>query len=285
MTKETLLKSAIKDYKDINNQVLAIPYKRYVDNQGYSFIIKQPKKAFNLNCVIHIDTEWTIDDLLGNIRSVKVDLITRQRLTTNVLIEYENLVIFISSYDNYNETMGQYDYKGSAIKATDMILLKEPTEIYGNSVFDKLVDYDKYKIIPKYLSKNDWNDDVILAEVESKDTYNIPNSYVSQETLNQMKSDKVTFYLVNFSREKIMQFQNDLAEYSINFRTFGFLSNFNVKDDKLLDNNAVLKTIITTLEVDLCYNLEINKNILDDKYIKNICYCIKNFDLENNTKD
>lgn len=281
-TREALLKAAIKDYKDLNNQVLAIPYKKYIDKQGYSFIIKQAKKSFNLNCAIHIDVEWSQNDFLGNVRNVGVELITRERLTTDVLIEYEDLVIFVKTYDSYNETMGQYNYKGTAIKAVDMVLLKMPTEVYGNSVFDKLVDYDKYKIIPKYLSKSDWSDDIILAEVESLETYNIPNNRENYNILTQMKSDKVIFYLVNFSREKIIQFQNDLAEYSMNFNTFGFLSNFKVTDEKLLDTNAVLKSIITSLEVDLCYNLEVEKKDSEtDKFIRNICYKITSENLEN----
>lgn len=281
MTRETLLKSAIKDYKDFKNQVKAIPYKRFVDKGGYCFIIKQNHNAFNLNCAIHISTEWAQNEYLGNIRSVDISLISRQRLTTDLLIEYEDLIIFVKSYDAYNETMGQFEYKGSAIKANDFILLKEPNTLYGSSVYEKLLSFDKYKIVPKYLSLNEWDKDYILVDIESLNTFTLTTPHFVNNTLSQMKSDKVIFYLANVSREKLLNFQNDLIEYSLNFGEFGFLSNPILRDEKNLDSNAVTQSIISSVECELSYNLEVSLNNDENKLINDICYQVKNYEIEN----
>ena len=276
MTREALLKTAIRDYEDKQNPAKLVPYKRFVDQSGYSYIIKRKNKARDIFCAIHFDTEWIQDDFLGNLRSVSVEVSTRDKLDTECLIEYQDLTIFLKSYSGYNETMKQYMYIGNCLSADQLILLEKPTKLYGNTCYDKLLEWKEYEIVPKYLSKSDWKDKKVICDIEDSQSMSLVD-YDNVENLSQMRNDIVKFTFVNFSREEIMIFQHKLMEFSINYNLIGFLENPKLKDETKLNSNALTKTLLTVLEAQLCYNLEINKK-LDSKFIRTVMYKLREVD-------
>ncbi|EAK7296550.1 hypothetical protein FBF91_05935 [Campylobacter upsaliensis] len=275
MTREALLKSAIKDYQDKTESAKLYPYKRIVDKSGHTFIIKG-KKARNIECAIHIAVDWNISENLGNLREIEVEVSSREKLDSSSLIEYKDLIIFLKAYRDYNETMRQYGYVGTALHANDLVFLKEASETYSTSVYEKLDEIPEFEFVPKFVSKEVWDDDKILVDVEDNTTYNlVSESYTADYNgLWQMKSNKVVFSIVNKPRDFIMRFQKALEEYSINYQTFGFLTTPIVRDVKNIDSNALTNSLITEIEVDLCYNIEI-ENSLDSKLIRTIIYEMK----------
>lgn len=281
MTREALLKSAIKDYQDKDEKAKLYPYNRIVDKSGHTFIIKG-KKCKNIVCAIHIGVDWNISENLGNLREVEVEVSSREKLDSSSLIEYKDLIIFLKSYREYNETMKQYMYVGTALHANDLIFMKEASETYSTSVYEKLDEMPGYDFVPKFVSKSDWEDNMIMVDVEDSETYNLVtetwnNQNTKKEWANsvwQMKSNKVVFSIVNKPRNFIIQFQKDLEEYSVNYQTFGFITTPVVRDVKNIDSNALTNSLITEVEVELCYNIEIERG-LEPKLIKTIIYEMK----------
>lgn len=275
MTREALLKSAIKDYQDKTEAAKLYPYKRIVDKSGHTFIVKG-KKAKNIVCAIHIAVDWNISENLGNLREIEVEVSSREKLDSSSLIEYKDLIIFLKAYRDYNETMQQYGYIGTALHANDLIFLKEASETYSTSVYEKLDEMPGYEFVPKFLSKEFWDDDKILVDVEDNDTFNLVSESfeTGSSELWQMKSNKVIFSIVNKSRDFIMKFQKALEDYSINYQTFGFLSTPIVRDIKNIDSNALTNSLVTEIEIDLCYNIGTETN-LGSKFIKTIIYEMK----------
>ena len=116
----------------------------------------------------------------------------------------------------------------------------------------------------------------VICDIEDSQSMSLVD-YDNVENISQMRNDIVKFTFVNFSREEIMIFQHKLMEFSINYNLIGFLENPKLKDETKLNSNALTKTLLTVLEAQLCYNLEINKK-LDSKFIRTVMYKLREVD-------
>ncbi|HDZ5024777.1 TPA: hypothetical protein RTG57_001727 [Campylobacter jejuni] len=268
MTKEALLRTAIKSFKDNFNKVNVYSYKLVTTDQGYSYIVKNSKSLKELECAIHYDANYNYNEDKGSLREVDVSVITREKLPSDVLIEYQDLTILIKSYTGFNNSMGQYEYIGRAITSDKLKLLTKLKGTYGYSVFDKLIDIDDFIVIPKYLTKNDkFNGKVVLYEKIDSETISMVNPYSND--LTQTLTENSEFILINSTREDVLTFIRNLEKLSLEGSSFGIVSTINTEELNDVDTYFSLKGISYKISVKLCYNINMKK-ANEAKIIKNV---------------
>ncbi|EGV1470927.1 hypothetical protein JF110_001652 [Campylobacter jejuni] len=268
MTRESLLKQSIKAFKDKFNEAKLYEYKLTTTEQGYSYIVKNSKSLKVIECAIHYDTQINYNDDKGSIREVDISVITREKLGSNCLIEYEDLTIMIKSYSGYNESMGQYEYIGKALTSDKLKLLTKLKDTYGYSIYDKLLSINEFVIIPKYLTKNDkFNGKVALYEKIDSEAITMINPYSND--LNQILTEDVEFILVNFSRGDVILFIQKLEKLSLEENLFGIISTPNIEELNDIDTYFSLKGIAYKITIKLCYNINL-RTTNDTKLIRNV---------------
>lgn len=268
MTSKSLLKQAIKSFKDNYNTAILYKYKTATTDQGFSYVTKLSKTKKSIECAIHYDTSLEFSEDKGTIRNVEISLITRESLTTDCLIEYEDLTIFINSYRGFNEKMGQYEYSCKALTKDKIKLLDKLKETYGYSIYDKLLNIEEFSIIPKYTSQNvKFDGKVALYEKSSSQPMSLIDYRSSK--LSQTIKETSEFILVNFTRLDVMKFIKNIENLSLIEGQYGLASNYDIEEMSDIDVYSVLKGITYKVTVDFCYNIEM-KTIDNDKYIKQV---------------
>lgn len=272
MTKEKLLKASIDSFKDNENPAILIPYEKVTTNQGFSYIVEKPNKKENISCAIHFDVNYDYKEDKGSIREVDVEISTRVKLKdgVNYLCKYQNLIIFLNSYDGYNETMKQYLYRGKALTRDKLRLLEELKEIYGYSLYEKINKLKNFVILPKYLSlKTDFNSNVVLYESLSSEPLSLINR--RDGDLSQLIMEEIELILVNFTRQQVMVFIKELEKLSLLNNEFGFSGLYQILELNDIDTFSTLKGITYKINMKLCYNIAIT-HTEDIKTIKTVIF-------------
>lgn len=271
MDRQTLLKAALPPFTDKYEPIFAVPYKKIITAQGFSYIVKDESQKKPLKAVIHYSADYDINENAGNLKQIQATLTTRERLKGNVLIEYKGMILTPLNYSDINETIGSYDYACVGITADKLSLVNAPKEAVGFSCFDLLWDMPNYDILPQYLGANDYNQGVVFLSIENQKAIGLPQ----EDSLGawQLMQETAILRLINFNRLDFLKFYNNLLDYSEISGKFGIIGECEIKELNDIDSRAVIKSVAYELRVDLSYSIQYDK--ADDKIIRAVIFKVE----------
>ena len=266
---QELLQISTEKIADNKNSVKLCPYKRINTKEGYSFITLYRKKSKNISASIEISVDWQHDDELGYLKNTDVSINTQVKIKGDFCILYQDVIIFINEFSSYTESMGQYDYKGKALKL-DKIPLVDGTlnskDVYGYSCLDLISNVEGFNIIPEYLALTNMQleEGIFLVKVDNSQSLTpIANT---QNKLEQIKIDDLSIKAINVSRLKTMEFVTALLETGLHLNLYGLSGDYNISEINNYDDYSNLRGIRYEIRISICYNIytvinEAQKNI------------------------
>lgn len=301
MTREFLLRAGITEFRDFNNKVLSIPFKRIYTDQGYSYLVLDRVNAKEIECAIHFGREYTITEEIGRLHTSSLDFSTREKVDIpNTLFVYkkmetsnngnvkhlkqsckdftitdDDLIFFAKSYDGYNETMKQFMYSAEALTTDKRGLIEPLHDIYGYTSFDILSKLPNYDILPSYVFAEDkFAKGLILLNIESSEPLSmIDFSSISKDYCQTIFED-VSFNLIHISRKDTMKFVSDLCNYSLSSRKFGIVGSMpKIEEFPDLQEAAALRGQAVKVSLRVCYPMKMSDlDKIDDKQIKEVVW-------------
>lgn len=265
---QELLEASTQKLKDPKNSVKLCPFKRINTKQGYSFLTLLRRKAKNIQAAIQLDVNWDRDEDLGFVKDVNARVNTQEKIIGDYCILYQDVIIFLSAFSSYTESMGQYEYEGKAVAVDKLPLIDKLSadETFGYSCVDLLCQIDNYNVIPEFLALglDLTTEGVFLAKVEDSESVSMLRK--STDRIEQIRTDILEIRCINVTRQNVMHFICDLLDFGKENNLFGLVSDYQIKEINNYDNYSNLRGIRYSIELSLCYNISsiikyIEKNI------------------------
>lgn len=257
-TPKELLQNAISQMQSTGDTVLLCPFKKVVNAQGYAFFTLLKDRAEPISAAIELHAEWQLDNEAGFVKRVNCDIFTQKKITGDVCILYQDVVIFIVNFAGYTEKMATYHYQGRAIESTNAPLIDtlDSASVYGYSCFELLAALPDFNILPAYAVADcdDFREGLIVARID--DSRDLTLIRDTGNKLKQMRIDNVSLYAVNLTRAQLMQFLQRLFEYGRDNELFGLSGTYEIRELTLPDDYLKLKGIRYLCKTNVCYNIE-----------------------------
>lgn len=283
MTREFLLKAAITEFKDLKNKVIMVPFKRVYTNEGYCYLVLDRMHAKEIECALHINKEYVITEEIGRLYTLSLDFSTREQIDIpNTLFIYkgmdanpkesyigkdkcefsvndDDLIFFAKSYEGYNETMKQYMYSSEGLTIDKKGLLEPLHDVYGYSAFDIISQIPNYEILPMYADIIDKvKQGVILLSIDDSEPMSMMHYDKIKKAYTQGIFENISINLVHKSRYECAKFLDDLAQYSLESKLFGFASTPQITEFPDLQEAAALRgqAVKIALRISYCRNID-----------------------------
>lgn len=297
MTREFLLKAAITEFKDLKNKVIMVPFKRMYTDEGYCYLVLDRLKAKEIECALHINKEYVITEEIGRLHTISLDFSTREQIDIpNTLFIYkdmdkapkehyigkskcefsvsdDDLIFFAKSYEGYNETMKQYMYSSEGLTIDKKGLLEPMHDVYGYSAFDIISQMPNYEILPMYA----WIEDkikqgVILLSIDDSEPMSMLGYNSVDKCYKQSIFENISINLVHKSRYETAKFLDDLAQYSLASKKFGFASTPQITEFPDLQEAAALRGQAVKVALKISYSRNIDELSRADKLIREVIW-------------
>lgn len=297
MTREFLLKAAITEFKDLKHKVIKVPFKRVYTNEGYCYLVLDRMRAKEIECALHINKEYVITEEIGRLFTTTLDFSTREKIDIpNTLFVYkgmdespkpsfigkdscefsindDDLIFFAKSYEGYNDTMKQYMYSSEGLTLDKKGLLEPMHDIYGYSSFDIISQIPNYEVLPMYAYIGDKiKQGVILLSVEDAEPMSMMHYNHISKTYRQSVFENIGINLVHKSRYEVAKFLDDLAQYSLQSKKFGFASTPSITEFPDLQEAAALRGQAVKIALRVSYVRNIDEVSRADKLIREVVW-------------
>lgn len=297
MTREFLLKAAITEFKDLKNKVIKIPFKRVYTDEGYCYLVLDRLNAVEIECALHINTEYVITEEIGQLHTISLDFSTREKFDIpNTLFVYkgmdanpkesyigkdkcefsvndDDLIFFAKSYEGYNETMKQYMYSAEGLTIDKKGLLEPIHDVYGYSSFDIISQMPNYEILPMYANiETRIKQGVILLSVQDAEPMSMMGYSRVDKAYKQSLFENIEINLVHKSRYEVAKFLDELAQYSLSSKKFGFASTPAITEFPDLQEAAALRGQAVKIALRISYARDINEISKADKLIREVVW-------------
>lgn len=254
---QELLEASTQSISDKENAVKLCPYKRINTKQGYSFITLHRRKAKKISASIELDVDWDRDEDLGFLKKVNCSINTQEKIKGNYCILYQDVIIFVSEFTSYTESMKQYQYKGMAVGIDKMPLIDSlnDNETFGYSCLDLVCQMDNYNILPEFLALelDLLQQGIFLVKVEDSESVDMITQ--TNGKLEQIKKDNINIRCINSSRTDVMKFIVNLLEFGKQYDLFGLIGDYQITEINNYDNYSNLRGIRYNISITLCYNI------------------------------
>lgn len=274
MTKQDLLKASIREFEDKKNNALLWKCKRVFTTSGYAYLVKQTSTP--ISCAFHFAKTFETSEEIGKYENVEIALNTRQQIPfDDCVITYapeglgEELCVALLSQGNYNETMGQWHYRGVGTFGviSHRFLVADESEISDNlgvnSMQIILELQADYPYVPSYFEAKS-EKQYVMVDVEEQGVMGgilAPQIATSadgtqKQKLTQWKRDAVKLTFVNFTRDEALKELNRVMQSSLSKETqFGFCTTPNLSNKYLYQMAFNWKSLTYISEFEINYLL------------------------------
>lgn len=261
MTREALLKASIKEFEDNIKNANVYKCKRIYTDSGYVYLIKDKHTKKSISCAIHWNASFEVNENIGKYESNDVSINTREKLDFDCIIEYNDLLIALTSQDDYNATMGQWHYFGTAAFSpiSDRFFITSEEEIelnIGINSLSYLLPLDLgFPLVPSYYSAQN-KKQYIMIDIE--ESISLTPVYQKGDELVQYKQDSVRFAFVNLDTYEAMSCIKKLQDYSLQPDVYGFAlnDNLNLRDENVYQKSFNWKSLTYVSDFKINYYLK-----------------------------
>ena len=261
MTREALLKASITEFEDNKKNAEVYQCRRVPTDSGYVYLIKDRHSRRKISCAIHWNASFEIEEAIGKYENNDVSINTRERLEFDTIIEYNGLLISITSQDDYNETMAQWHYNGTASfkPISDKFFITDESEIdkkIGINSLAILIPLDLgFPIVPSYYSASA-HKQYIMIDVENSES--LTPIYKQGDELVQYKKDSIRMSFINLNTHEVMSVVKKLQDYAVLPDIYKFSINgvINLYDQNVFQKSFEWKSLSYATNFEVNYYLK-----------------------------